>query len=298
MSVKYLFLETRPQFLILSPILAFLGMGIALYEGKFNALYFILAMIGLVLLHTSVNTLNDYSDFRTGIDLKVKRTPFSGGSGILPAAILKPSAVLALGLGSFILAIPIGLYFVIKLGWGLLPLFLVGSVFVLFYTTYLTRVGFGVAEISAGLGLGTLPVLGTFMIINGGFNYSALYASIPSGFLVCNLLYLNEFPDAEADKTGNRKTLPIILGYRKAAIVYSTLVAATYLWIAAGAILGIMPVWALLAFLTLPIGIRAIRGSMTFKSFEELVPAQGANVMIVLGIQLFMAIGYVLAKVI
>jgi 1,4-dihydroxy-2-naphthoate octaprenyltransferase len=95
-SVKTYFLETRPQFLILSPILVILGMGMALYNGEFNALYFILAIIGLVLLHTSVNTLNDYSDFKTGIDLKVKRTPFSGGSGILPTKALSASAVLKL----------------------------------------------------------------------------------------------------------------------------------------------------------------------------------------------------------
>jgi hypothetical protein len=50
MSVKNMFLETRPQFLLLSPILSFLGMAIALYNGSFNTLYFVLAAIGLLLL--------------------------------------------------------------------------------------------------------------------------------------------------------------------------------------------------------------------------------------------------------
>ena len=168
----------------------------------------------------------------------------------------------------------------------------------IFYTSYLTKIGFGLGEICAGLGLGTLPVLGTFIIINGGFTYDALYASIPSGFLVFNLLLLNEFPDAEADKTANRKTLPIVLGYRKAAIVYSTLVIATYLWIIVGVVLKIMPVWTLLALLTLPVAIKAIKGSLTYKKLEELIPTQGANVMIVLGIQFLMGLGYVLANVI
>jgi 1,4-dihydroxy-2-naphthoate octaprenyltransferase len=230
--------------------------------------------------------------------LKTNRTPFSGGSGFLPAGLLKPSTVLALGLATFFLAVPIGIFFLFKLGWDIAPLFIIGAVFVLFYTSHLTRIGFGIAEISAGLGLGTLPVLGTFIIINGGFTYGALYASIPSGFLVFNLLLLNEFPDAEADKIANRKTLPIILGHRGAAVVYSTLVIATYLWIVLGVILNIMPVWTLLALLTLPVGIKAIKGSLTYKTFEELIPAQGANVMIVLGIQLLMGLGYVLANVI
>jgi len=166
------------------------------------------------LLHASVNTLNDYSDFKTGIDLKVNRTPFSGGSGFLPANLLTPRAVLAIGLGTLLLAVPIGIYFLIVRGFHLLPLFIVGAIFILFYTSHLTRVVAGMAEIAAGLGLGTLPVLGTFIILNGQFTFQALFASIPSGFLVANLLLMNEFPDSEADKSNNRRTLPIILGHK------------------------------------------------------------------------------------
>jgi 1,4-dihydroxy-2-naphthoate octaprenyltransferase len=296
-SVKTYFLETRPQFLILSPILVILGMGMALYNGEFNALYFILAIIGLVLLHTSVNTLNDYSDFKTGIDLKVKRTPFSGGSGILPTKALSASAVLKLGLITFFLAVPIGIYFILERGLSLLPLFIIGAVFVLWYTSHITHLGYGLPEISAGLGLGTLPVFGTFIILNGGFSWTMLYASIPSGFLVCNLLYLNEFPDAEADRSGGRKTLPIILGTKKAAIIYSVITLMVYVWIAVGVVLGLMPAWTLLALLTLPFAIKAIQGALTFKQIEELIPAQGANVMVVLLTQLLMGIGYILAHV-
>lgn len=298
MSAKTYFLETRPQFLILSPILVILGMGMALYNGEFNTLYFILSVIGLLLLHTSVNTLNDYSDFKTGIDLKARRTPFSGGSGILPAKALTASSVLKMGLISFFLAVPIGVYFLIARGLYLLPLFIIGAVFVLWYTSHITRIGIGLPEISAGLGLGTLPVFGTFLILNGGFSWQMLYASVPSGFLVCNLLFLNEFPDAEADKAGGRKTIPIILGHKKAAALYSIITIMVYIWIVAGVILKIMPVWTLLAMLTLPFAIKAIQGAMTFKQLEELIPAQGANVMVVLLTQLLLGIGFILARVI
>lgn len=296
-NTKTIFLESRPQFLILSPILALLGMGMALYNGSFNTLYFILAVIGLVLLHISVNTLNDYSDYKTGIDLKVKRTPFSGGSGILPAKSLSASAVLKMGLISFFLAVPIGIYFLIERGLTLLPIFVIGAVFVLWYTSHITKLGIGLPEIAAGLGLGTLPVLGIFLILHGQFSWAMLYASIPSGFLVCNLLFLNEFPDADADKTGGRKTLPIILGYKKAAIIYSIITAMVYIWIAAGVLFKLMPAWTLIALVTLPLAVKAIRGSLTFKQVEELIPAQGANVMVVLLTQLLLGIGFIMARV-
>jgi len=298
MSAKEYFLETRPQFLLLSPVLVILGMGIALYNGAFNTLYFLLSLLGLTLLHISVNTLNDYSDFKTGIDLNAKRTPFSGGSGFLPSGQLTASSVLKLGLGAFILAVPIGVYFLFIRGFYLLPVFVLGAIFVLLYTSHITKLGLGLAEITAGLGLGTLPVFGTFLIINGGFSWAALYASIPSGFLVCNLLLLNELPDIEADKVGQRKTLPIMLGSKKAAVIYSVLVIVVYIWIAAGVILKLMPAWCLLAILTLPIGLKAIKGAMTFKRIEELLPAQGANVMVVLLTQLLLGIGYILARVV
>ena len=110
---KVWFLETRPQFLTLSVVLAFLGTAIAWYDGYFNLWHALLAGIGLVLTHASVNILNDYFDFRSGIDLATKRTPFSGGSGILPAGLLTPRQVLWLGMVALLLAVPIGIYFVV-----------------------------------------------------------------------------------------------------------------------------------------------------------------------------------------
>ncbi len=295
MSIKFLFLETRPQFLLLSPILVFLGMAIALTNGAFDLLHFILLTIGLMLLHTSVNTLNDYSDHKTGIDFKTERTPFSGGSGFLTSGTVSAKSAYALGIGSFLLAVPIGVYFIITRGWSLLPLFIIGAIFVLWYTSHITRLGGGLAEISAGLGLGTLPVFGTFYILNGGFTWEALYASVPSGFLVFNLLLLNEFPDADADRAGKRRTIPIILGHRKAAYIYSTVIILTYVWVLIGVIGDIMPAWGLLALLSLPFGLKAVSGSLTYGSFKDLVPAQGANVITVLTTQLFLGVGYVLS---
>src|SRR3990172_7840576 len=127
MRVKVLFLETRPQFLLLSVVLAFLGTSIAWYDGIFNLGYAILAFAGLLFAHISVNVLNDYFDYRSGIDLETPRTPFNGGSGILKAAMLRPNQVLWFGLIAFMLTIPVGIYFVLVVGWPLLPLILVGA---------------------------------------------------------------------------------------------------------------------------------------------------------------------------
>ena len=77
----------------------------------------------------------------------------------------------------------------------------------------------GYPEWSAGLGLGVLPVLGAYFVQTGTYTIGAVLASIPSGILVHNLLLLNEFPDAEYDVTVKRRTLPIFVGKKWAAII-------------------------------------------------------------------------------
>ncbi|KPK90443.1 hypothetical protein AMJ80_08385 [bacterium SM23_31] len=298
MSVKTYFLETRPHFLILSVVLIFLSVSMAWYDGIFNLGDALLTLLGLLLLHTSVNTLNDYSDYKSGIDFATYRTPFSGGSGIITSGGLSARKVFWFGMISFLLAVPIGIYFLFSKGWFLLPLFIVGAVFVLFYTSHITKLGSGIAEISAGLGLGTLPVFGTYVILTSGFSLPALFASIPSGILVCNLLFLNEFPDVDADRKGGRKTLPFLLGKDKAAKVYSILTLTVYLWIVIGVGLRIMPVFTLIALFTLPAAFKAVKGAVSHKDMTELVPALGANVMVILLTQFLMGTGYILARII
>jgi 1,4-dihydroxy-2-naphthoate polyprenyltransferase len=290
------FLETRPQFLTLSIVLAFLGTAIAWHDGFFNLWHALLAGIGLVLTHASVNILNDYFDFRSGIDLSTRRTPFSGGSGILPTGQLSPRQVLWLGIIMLLLAVPIGIFFVVIRGWELLPLLVVAAFFIVMYSPYILKKPW--PEWAAGAGLGALPVLGLYFAQAGAYTYSAAVACIPSALLVHNLLLLNELPDAEADTIASRRTLPIAIGKKGAAIFYSVVAIGVYLWIIAWVAAGVMPAWSLLALLSLPLTIRAIDGALHFNEPTKLMPGMAANVMTVLLTQLLLGIGYILARAI
>ena len=90
-------METRPQFLTLSIVLTFLGTAIAWYHGPVNLWYAVLAGVGLMLTHGSVNAINDYFDYKSGIDLDTRRTPFSGGSGLVPEGRLPLNQALWVG---------------------------------------------------------------------------------------------------------------------------------------------------------------------------------------------------------
>ena len=235
MKLKIWFLETRPQFLLLSVVLVLLGTAISRHEGCFNLLKFVLTMFGLVLAHASVNVLNDYFDYKSGIDLETTRTPFSGGSGVLPSGLLKPKGVYIFGVGCLTVAFAIGIYLTFISGWQLLPLILLGGPVIYFYTSHLTK--WLIGEFWAGLGLGMLPVLGTYFVQTGSYSAEAVVASLAPGFLTANLLLLNEFPDVEADKNGGRHNLVIAFGPKTACRFYAGLMVLTYLSIITGVVL-------------------------------------------------------------
>jgi len=298
MKIKGIMGVIRAPFLLLAIVLAFLGASIAWYEhqefgGDFNLGYAFLAGFGLLIAHASVNIWNEYFDFRSKVDFKTPRTPFSGGSGALPAGLITEKQALWLGIGTLVVIIPIGIFFCIEKGWLLLPLLLVSAVIILTYTPLILKMGY--PEWAPGVGLGILPVMGAYFIHTGEYAGTAWIASIPSGILVHNLLLLNEFPDAEADKTVGRRTLPIIAGKKFAAVFYSTALVIMYLWIIAWVIVGEMPAFTLLGLGTLPLAYKSIDGSFKYNDMSKLVPAQANNVFTVLLTQLLMGIGYVLA---
>jgi 1,4-dihydroxy-2-naphthoate octaprenyltransferase len=293
-SLKTWFLELRPQFLLLSVLLVPIGTAVAWHQGSFNLVYFLLAWAGTVLAHISVNVLNDYFDHQSRLDFHTQQTPFSGGSGILTAGLLEPTRVYILGVASLLIAAVIGVYFIAVRGWGLLPILLIGGLAAYFYTPLFSR--WQIGELLAGLGLGTLVVLGAYFVQMGEYSWEAFAVALPPGFLTANLLLLNEFPDLEADREVGRRNLVMALGTKKASWLYTALVAATYLCIILGVALRLMPLPALVGLLTLPVAFKAVQGALQHHDdIPKLIPSLGANVMTILGTNLLLTVGYVLA---
>lgn len=294
------FMETRPQFLSLSVVLTILGTTIAWYYGSFNLGYALIAGFGLLLTHGSVNAINDYFDYKSGIDLNVKRTPFSGGSGLVPDGKLPLRHALWVGIVTSLLALVIGVFFVIVRGWQLIPLLIVAALCMVLYTPVILRTLW--PEWSPGLGLGILPILGFYFVQTGRYDWVVLAASMPSGILVHNLLLLNEFPDVDADRMGGRKTTPVAFGMEAAGKFFRIATISVYIWIV-GCVLAtlitgsvVMPVYCLVALLTLPLALKAMKGSKAYEDRSKLVAALGSNVMFILATHVLLAVGYILDK--
>ncbi len=300
MKIQGIITVIRIPFLILALILGVLGAAIAWYESRrfgspFYLEYAVLATFGLLVAHAAVNIFNDYFDARSGLDYKTQRTPFSGGSGAAPTGLLSVSEVFWIGIICLIILVPISIFFVRTSGLLLLPLLLLAVFLIIFYTPLILKMGY--PEWSAGLGLGILPVLGAYFVHTGVYSLNALIASMPSFFLVHNLLLLNEFPDAEADITVKRRTLPIVVGKKRAAYFFSAVTVLVYLWLIWAVMCRFMPVFTLIALVTLPVAFQVIKGAFRYDDRPAFLKAMGQNVLLVLSTQALIAIGYILSGI-
>jgi 1,4-dihydroxy-2-naphthoate octaprenyltransferase len=282
----------RVPFLVLAPACVLVGLGTAVWTtGRVSVPQFLLALLGGLTAHVAVNALNEYFDYRSGLDARTQRTPFSGGSGTLPAQPELARPALALALTALAVTGLIGLYFVAQRGVGLLPLGVLGLVVIVAYTPWFARLP-TLSLISPGLGFGTLMVMGTDYVLTGAYSWTAFAASLVPFFLVNNLLLLNQFPDMEADRSVGRHNYVILLGRPRASRIYTAFMGLTYLSVIGGVLLRLLPVTALLALLTVPLAVRASRDAQRFADDPpRLIPAQGQNVMVNLLTPTLLAIG-------
>jgi 1,4-dihydroxy-2-naphthoate octaprenyltransferase len=101
----------RGPFLILTPVCVFLGVStVVASQISVDLQLLLLILLGAVLAHVSVNTLNEYFDFKSGLDLTTTRTRFSGGSGALPENPDMVNTVLTIGLVSLLTTSLIGFF--------------------------------------------------------------------------------------------------------------------------------------------------------------------------------------------
>ncbi len=267
---------SRAQFLLLAVALIATATAAASCAGAWSPLYAGLALVGLVALHIAVDAINEAGDAASGIDYETERTPFSGGSGTLPAGQLTVRFAYAWGFGFAALGAAIGAWFLLKVGWALAPILVVGGVAVLGYTHFLLRIGVG--EIFAGLGLGALPLLGGAMIHSGRIPVEALAGAIPAFFMTFNLLLLAEFPDVEADRRGGRRHLVILLGRRAAASIYVAAVLGVPISLATSVVLGWLPPLCLAACAPTLIAWPALRWAIATPEGPTPLPALASNV--------------------
>ena len=291
-KLKALFGIMRVPFLALTPACVLLGVGAAAWMGsRINGLQVALLLVAAVCAHISVNAFNEYFDFKSGLDAHTHRTPFSGGSGTLPARPETARLALLTAWSAFAVTALIGSYFVWLRGMALLPLGLLGLFMLVAYTPWLVRSPF-LCLIAPGLGFGPVMVMSVAFALTGVFSWTALVASLVPFFLVSDLLLLNQFPDVEADRSVGRRHFPILIGRKASSQIYGAILLAAYLTIGLGVAFKLLPAISLIslvgAAIALPAGINAFRYS---DDIGRLTPSLGMNVLLNLATPLLVGIG-------
>lgn len=283
-KIKSWIKELRAPFFTASVVSILLGTAIAWANtGIFHPGYCLLTLAAGLLLHAGTNVINDYFDHKSGND-EINREyvrPFSGGSRMIQLGLLTPLEVLVGGLLLFFLGSLIGLYLVLERGMFILLLGLIGVFSGLFYSwpslNWSSR-GFG--EMLVGFNYGVLMTLGAFYVQTQKISIEPVMASLPVAFLITAVLYINEFPDYQADKQVGKKTLVVRLGRRNAVTGFYVLITATYLSLIIGVLLSVIPAFSLIGLASLPFFLRAITVTRKFhENSFDLAPANALTVM-------------------
>ncbi len=266
----------RVRFLLASVIAVLVGLALNWSQNS-TIEYFdaILTFAGVLALHASVDLLNDYWDFKRGIDTKTTRTKMSGGTGVLPEGLLKPSSVYRAGVVFLIIGSLIGSYFVIT--YGILIAIILGFAIlsIYFYSTKIVDSGLG--EFFVGV-KGSMIVIGTFFIQSGEVNLESVFAGVVIGTLSSLVLFIASFPDHDADKSKGRKTLVICVGKENARKLFWIFPLIAYSMIIIGISLNFFPLLSLICFLSFPFMINSGVGlQKNFNSVHELVPFMSSS---------------------
>lgn len=261
----------RVRFLLASIIAV--SVGLALHwsqNGSLDYLDVILTFAGVLALHASVDLLNDYWDFKRGIDTKTTRTKMSGGTGVLPEGLLKPSSVYRAGVVFLIIGSLIGSYFVIMDGILIAIILGFAILSIYFYSTKIVDSGLGEFFVAVK---GSMIVMGTFFIQSGEVTVESILAGIVIGTLSSLVLFIASFPDHDADKSKGRKTLVIVVGKEKAIKLFWLFPLVSYVVILIGVSVNLFPLLSLISLLSFPLMIKSGLGlQKNYDTIDNLIP--------------------------
>jgi 1,4-dihydroxy-2-naphthoate octaprenyltransferase len=266
----------RVRFLLASVIAVLVGLALNWSQNGTIA-YFdaILTFAGVLALHASVDLLNDYWDFKRGIDTKTTRTKMSGGTGVLPEGLLEPSSVYRGGILFLIIGSLIGSYFVITNGILIAIILGFAILSIYFYSTKIVDSGLGEFFVAVK---GSMIVIGAFFIQSGVVNLESILSGIVIGSLSSLVLFIASFPDHDADKSKGRKTLVIVVGKEKARKLFWSFPLIAYSVIIIGILLNLFPLLSLICLLSFPLMIKSGLGlHQNYTSVNDLVPYMSSS---------------------
>lgn len=294
----------RAPFLTATLVPVLIGAAWAAFSGRAEPFpwgLLVLALIGGAALQAAANMFNDYFDWRSGTDPANNEyfQPFTGGSRSIELGLIGEKGLLRAASAALLLAVLIGAGLALLAGRPLLVLFGLFAAFsVIFYTAPPLRLAArrGLGELVVGLNFGPLMAAGTIYTLTGQLVWQDFFVGLPVGLLIAAVLWINQFPDYDADRATGKINLVVALGKRAARWGYLALVAGAFVLMLGGVLSGALPIGALLMLLALPVAVRATR--VLFRAYADraLAPANAGTIALHLQAGLLMALGVFLSR--
>jgi 1,4-dihydroxy-2-naphthoate octaprenyltransferase len=219
----------------------------------------LVTLLFALLAHAGVNVLNDYYDALNGTDAQNtdRIFPFTGGSRFIQNGVISQSQTRVFGFALLAGVALAGIWLMERTAPQLMYVGLAGLFIGWAYSAPPFRLNSrGLGELCVAAGFLAITV-GTDFVQRKGFSVAPFIAGLPYALLVTNLLYINQFPDRTADTAAGKLHWVARLKVQHARWGYALIVGLAYAWLLLSVLLGWLPMFALLAFLALPLSVKA-----------------------------------------
>lgn len=285
-----------PKIWVASTVPMILGAAYTIGQGQsFSLLWFVVALIAVYLIEIGKNGVNEYVDYHSGVDLYVtpdNRTPFSGGKKTLIDKKLTIREVYWISVVTLALGFIVGLSIVTFKEPSVFWLGVAGFAIAVFYTAPPLKFAYrGLGELSVAIAFGPIIISGIYVMMTGTFEPILIVISLPTAFMIANVLWINEYPDFEADTKGNKRNMLVKVGKEKGIYVYIGIFVAAYICVGIIALLMKNPFW-LLGWLTIPTARKAVKVlKQHYNDTQKLMPANAMTTQVYLLTGILLAAG-------
>lgn len=225
---------------------------LALGEPGLDWRWLALAVVGIVLAHIANNLMNDLYDTQVGSDTAGYPRALYAPHPVLSGLVSRGTLIAAIVLVN-VADLAILVVLALARGWPVVAFAVAGFVLSVAYTAPPLRLKKrGLGEPDVLVVWGPLMVGGTFYAATGSITWPVLLASLPYGLLCTTVLMGKHIDKIPYDAPLGIRTLPVILGERRARAVTLALMVAFYVLVALCVLVGAMPWPALAVLLALP----------------------------------------------
>ncbi|MBI5841239.1 MAG: 1,4-dihydroxy-2-naphthoate polyprenyltransferase [Chloroflexi bacterium] len=253
-------LAIRPRTLPAAASGVLMGSALAWRDGLFQLLPALAALFVALLLQIGSNVANDVYDFERGADTAGRHGPLR----VTQAGLLSPAQVKRGMWVIFGLAALCGLYLASVRGWTVILIGAAAIISAIAYTGGPFPLGYyGLGDLFVFIFFGLAAVAGTYYVQVGSVSAAAWWMAIPVGLIITAILVVNNLRDIENDRAAGKHTLAVMMGEKATRVEYVTCLAIAYFLLPVLVVMKIIPVTALLAWLSLPIALKSTRTVFT-----------------------------------